>query len=94
MQNVRSKNAGPFWITTDIVFHDSLQFDHAAHSKALQPAQFAALYGVDESHVKVFLLPDLLTIKISYPRCAPQGGYLERDMHSGQQYIRLLNIAI
>jgi hypothetical protein len=33
-------------------------------------------------------------IKISYPRAAPQGGMVERDMHSGQQYVRLLDVEL
>jgi hypothetical protein len=31
-------------------------------------------------------------IKISYPRAAPQGGVVERDLHSGQQYVYLLDV--
>jgi len=30
-------------------------------------------------------------VKISFPRAAPQGGVVERDLHSGQQYVDLLD---
>jgi hypothetical protein len=33
----------------------------------------------------------LAMVKISYPRTSPQGGIVERDMHSGQQFVRLLD---
>jgi hypothetical protein len=33
-------------------------------------------------------------VKVSYPRAAPQGGMVERDMHSGQQYVRLLDLEL
>jgi hypothetical protein len=33
-------------------------------------------------------------IKISYPRTTPQGGMVERDMHSGQQYVPLLDVEL
>lgn len=93
-RHVRSKNAGPFWITLDLVFRDEEAFDRYAHSPALQPAAIAALYGVDAALVKHFPLRELLVLKISYPRPVPQGGALERDMHGGQQYVRLLDVAL
>jgi hypothetical protein len=33
-------------------------------------------------------------VKISYPRRHAQGGALERDMHGGQQYVRLLDVVL
>jgi hypothetical protein len=33
-------------------------------------------------------------IKISYPRATPQGWIVDRDMHSGQQYVRLLGVEL
>jgi Domain of unknown function (DUF4387) len=91
-RHVRSKNAGPFWITVDLSFPDRETFDRYAAATALQPAAIGALLDVDERQVKRFLLPELAVIKISYPRRTPQGGALERDMHGGQQYIRLLDV--
>ena len=88
---VRSKNAGPFWITLDLFFLDRVSFDRYAEAAALRPAAIAALYGVDASLVKVFRVPDLAVLKISYPRRQSQGGMEERDMHGGQQYVRLLD---
>jgi hypothetical protein len=44
--------------------------------------------------VKRFEVPDLAVLKISYPRATPQGGTYERDMHGGQQYVRLLKTAV
>ena len=91
---VRSKNAGPFWITIDLYFHDREGFDRYANAPQLRPAAIGALYGVDPAMVKHFPLPDLLILKISYPRLRPQGGAMERDMHGGQQYIRLLDVEL
>lgn len=93
-RHVRSKNAGPFWITMDIAFPDAATFDRYADSCALQPEAIGALYGVDPSQVRCFLVRDLAVLKISYPRHRPQGGAMERDMHGGQQYIRLLDVEL
>ena len=93
-RHVRSKNAGPFWITLDLSFPDRAAFDRHATSSALQPDAIARLYDVQPDLVKVFLVPDLLVVKISYPRKRPQGGMLERDMHGGQQYVALLDVDV
>ena len=39
---VRSKNAGPFWITLDLSFADQAAFDRHAFAPQLQPAAMAA----------------------------------------------------
>lgn len=91
---IRSKNAGPFWITVDISFPDRDSFDRYADSPFLQAPAIGALFMVDSTQVKCFKVPDLAVVKISYPRARPQGGTIERDMHGGQQYIRLLDVEL
>ncbi len=93
-RHVRSKNAGPFWITVDLFFRDQAAFETYAESPELQVPAIAALFDVDRGSVKRFVLPNLQVLKISYPRRQPQGGALERDMHGGQQYLRLLDVEL
>lgn len=93
-RHVRSKNAGPFWITLDLSFADRASFDRYSDAAQLQPAAIAKLYDVEPALIKRFSLPQLLVLKISYPRRRPQGGALERDMHGGQQYVRLLDVEL
>ena len=92
--HVRSKNAGPFWITLDLWFPVGSAFERYARAPALQPEAIARLYGVAPEQVKYFALPELGVVKISYPRTQPQGGAMERDMHGGQQYVRLLDVEL
>lgn len=89
---VRSKNAGPFWVTVDIFFDGPETYTRHKADPALSAQAVAALYGVDPAQVKRFEVDDLAVIKLSYPRTAPQGGVVERDMHSGQQYVPLLDV--
>lgn len=92
--HVRSKNAGPFWVTVDFFFDGPDNFDRYHADPALGPDAFAAAYGVDAAQVKHFPVPSLNVLKVSYPRTNVQGGVVERDMHSGQQYVRLLNVEL
>jgi hypothetical protein len=91
---VRSKNAGPFWVTIDLFFEDETLYGRYRDDPAISAAVVGALYGVDPALVRRFAVDDLAVIKISIPRTKPQGGVLERDMHSGQQYVRLLDLTL
>ena len=93
-RHVRSKNAGPFWVTIDLFFNDAEHFDRYADSEALGAATLARLYGADPALVKRFKVPSLHIVKLSYARTSPQGGMVERDMHCGQQYVRLLAVEL
>lgn len=91
---VRSKNAGPFWITIDVFLPDRASYDRAIRAAITDPGTLARMYAVDPEQVKVFRLPDLLAVKVSFPRPNAQGSRAERDMHAGQQYVPLLDLEI
>ena len=44
--------------------------------------------------MKIYRIDSLNTVKVSYPRTSPQGWRGERDMHSGQQCYRLLDVEL
>ena len=89
---VRSKNAGPFWITVDLFFDGPATYSRHADDPAIGAEAVAVLFGADPTQVKRFKIDDLHVVKLSYPRTEPQGGAFERDMHGGQQYVPLLDI--
>ena len=65
---VRSKNAGPFWTTIDAFFPDLAAYQRAVESPLTDPATIASRYAVTAEVVRIFPLPDLLAIKVSFPR--------------------------
>ena len=93
-RHVRSKNAGPFWVTVDLFFDGQENFDRYSDSPALNGELVGRLCGTDGEHVRRIVVRDLLMVKLTYPRRFPQGGVCERDMHSGQQYVRLLDLEL
>ncbi|MGE3076664.1 MAG: DUF4387 domain-containing protein [Dehalococcoidia bacterium] len=93
-RNIRSKNAGPFWVTVDLFFDGPDDFAKYSASPALAADRIAALFDTSAELVKHYPVPSLSVLKISYPRSTPQGGMVERDMHSGQQYVRLLEVEL
>jgi hypothetical protein len=91
---VRSKNAGPFRLTIDVFLPDDDSYERVNRSTVTDARTIASLYRVDQGHVRVFRLPDLRAIKISFPRPGTQGSLHDRDMHAGQQYVALLGMTI
>jgi Domain of unknown function (DUF4387) len=91
---VRAKNAGPFWITLDVFLPTDEAYERVRASDVVDPAVVAGLYRTTPDKVQVFPMPALRAIKISFPRPVTQGGFSERDMHSGQQHVLLAGIRI
>jgi hypothetical protein len=91
---VRSKNAGPFWQTLDVFLPDDDTYRFVAESPNLSEDVIARLYRVAAEDVKIFRLPSIRVVKISFPRPTTQGGVEDRDMHAGQQHVPLAELAL
>ena len=85
--SVRSKNAGPFWVTIDLFCADDRSYQHLAG--ALSTAAVADVLKRDEASIKRFDIATLRVIKLSFPRPVVQGSRYDRDMH-GAQYAHLV----
>ena len=70
---IRSKNAGPFTLTFDIMFADQASYDRVKNSGVLTEASFAKLYGCPEEKVRFFQCDNALAFKFSIPRPLTQG---------------------
>ena len=84
---VRSKNAGPFWVTVDIFCGNADTF--ARIKAALQTEAVAALFQQPSQLLKRFDIADLNVIKFSFPRPVVQGSRADRDMHGAQWAVLL-----
>jgi hypothetical protein len=91
---VRSKNAGPFWMTIDVFFSSDGAYERAVRSSFTDAATIATIYSADPTTVRVFLLPHVGAVKISLPRSGVQGSATECDMHAGQQFVPLLDLPV
>ncbi|MEL6585706.1 MAG: DUF4387 family protein [Pseudomonadota bacterium] len=75
LARIRSKNAGPFWITIDLFCHDGA-YDQVA---AIPSDTFCRALRV--AGLQRFNLPDIQVVKLSLPRPQIQGSARDRDMH-------------
>jgi hypothetical protein len=84
---VRTKNAGPFWVTVDVFCGTTEVFEQVRHE--LRTEAVAALFQQPTQLVKRFDIADLKVIKFSFPRPVAQGARTDRDMHGAQWAILL-----
>ena len=87
VSRIRSKNAGPFWITIDI-FCGSIDV-YKDVCMNLNNQKVADLLKVKGQDIKRFEIEKLKVIKFSIPRKIPQGHVLDRDMHGAQMAVLL-----
>ncbi|WP_377507223.1 DUF4387 family protein [Octadecabacter sp. R77987] len=79
VEKVRSKNAGPFWLTVDIFCGSPDAF--ARVRDGVSTDRIAQLFQTTPDQIKRFDIPDLNVVKFSLPRPAIQGTVADRDMH-------------
>ena len=91
---IRSKNAGPFWITFDIMFANDEDFESVVSAKILTKNWIARTYQVPEDSVIFLEIFAAKAIKFSFPRPRIQGDPGETDMYSGQQYAPLMDLEV
>ena len=92
---VRSKNAGPFEITLDIIFKNRADFDAVKESGVITRELISELYNVPTQSIITFGFFDLVNaVKITLPRPRAQGGIGETDMHAAQQHAPLQEIRV
>jgi uncharacterized protein YfiM (DUF2279 family) len=78
---VRSKNAGPFWLTIDIMFDDAGAYLRARDAEIVNRAAIARLYNRNPADIIVVNHDTALAIKVSFPRPQSSGSKLDSDAY-------------
>lgn len=95
VHELRSKNAGPFEVTLDIVFEDRMVYERVKADGLITREDVAELYEIPVSDVRVFVYYDpAKAIKATLRRPIHSGGVGDRDVYGAQQYAPLLGIEI
>lgn len=91
---VRSKNAGPFWVTMELFMKDAEGYAVAADEDLLNEQVLADLYRLEAETIQIFRIPSLNVVKVSFPRPVSQGSLRDRDMHAGQHHVPLAQLPV
>jgi hypothetical protein len=90
----KSKNAGPFELTIDVVFDDRELFERVRKTGVLCPALFARLYKVRPEDVLFTEYPAGNAFKATVPRLIASGDVGDTDVYGAQQHAPLLEVEI
>lgn len=90
----KSKNAGPFDLTIDVMFDSEEMFDRVERTGVLNAALFAKLYQVSEQDVLFTPYRAARAFKATLPRLIPAGAFGDSDVYGAQQHGPLLEVDI
>ena len=91
---VRSKNAGPLYLTLDVMLPDAATFRRVAASGVLDPRQISRLYAVPAGEIEVIEHSPTHTIKVTMRRAITAGDPADTDLYGAQQYVPLLDLEV
>lgn len=92
---IRSKNAGPYRLTFDILFRDDASFAAVCESQAVTRESVAHAYGVPVERISsLFVVPMGRAIKVTLLRPMGQGDFGDSDMYGCQQHAPLLDLPV
>ena len=89
---LRSKNAGPLFITFDIIFDDAEKMKYVMQH--LQKSDISTAFGVDESEIDIIEYEVVNSIKITFPRKYVSGDIFDTDIYGAQMHTPLANIEL
>ena len=91
---IRSKNAGPFQLTIDLIFEDRQTYERVLESGVISRERLASIYRIAPGDVRIIPYEAAYAIKVTIPRPIVSGDRGDGDMMGGQQYGPLVDLEI
>lgn len=89
---IRSKNAGPYELTLDVLLKDDETFNKLREADIINKDTIATLYRIPvEDVLSIVYFPNARAIKATIVRPLPSGAMGERDVYGAQQHAPLVN---
>ena len=89
---IRSKNAGPYELTMDVILKSEELFRQIQEANVISKDTIAALYHIPKEKVlSIVYFPNALAIKATIVRPLPSGALGERDVYGAQQHAPLVD---
>lgn len=89
---IRSKNAGPYELTLDVLLKDDEVFTKLREADIINKETISRLYQIPvEDVLSIVYFPNARAIKATIVRPLPSGAMGERDVYGAQQHAPLVN---
>ena len=89
---LRSKNAGPLYITFDLIFSDRETMEYVY--PRLNKLAIAQAYDTDSEKIDIIAYGVVNAIKITFPRKTISGNLADFDIYGCQQHTALADLEI
>jgi len=94
-QVIRSKNAGPYELTLDVLFPSEEIYRRVRDAGVFTARAVAALYGLPETSIlKVVHYQPARAVKVTMVRPLVSGAVGETDVYGAQQHAPLLELEV
>lgn len=93
-QLIRSKNAGPFLLTFDVMFNDPAVYHYVKETGIFNAEVISSIYGVPVEHVRIIAYDPGLAFKATIPRPITSGSAGDGDIYGAQQFGPLVDIEV
>ncbi len=91
---VRSKNAGPLYLTFDVMLPTADVYERVRRSGVLAPESIASVYGVPRGTIRTIDHDGTWTVKVTVRRPVTAGDPEDTDLYGAQQYVPLLDLEV
>jgi len=92
---LRSKNAGPFELTLDVIFDKPETYRRVKDSGVITKELVCRLYNIKEQDISHLVFYDqALAFKITFKRPVDSGSIGETDVYGAQQHAPLMGVEI
>jgi len=91
---IRSKNAGPFELTFDVILKDRKTYEKVRDANVINVEWFARTYRLQPEVVSIINYDAASAIKITIPRPTISGDIDDNDVFGGQQYGPLVDLEV
>lgn len=94
-QVIRSKNAGSFILTFDVIFKDLEVYRKVKEKHLINRDLIKKLYNVSDDEVLgIVYFDDALAVKFNIKRRIPSGNFGDRDIYGAQQHAPILDVVL
>ena len=91
---IRSKNAGPFLLTFDIMFDTEEKYRRVVSAGIITKEWFEKAFDIPAGEIDIYYYEPAWAIKVTIPRPNPSGDPFDTDVFGGQQYGPLVKLEI
>ena len=91
---LRSKNAGPFVVTFDLLFRNREDMDMVVKANVLTLDRLSKLLKCADHEITVHVYPPANAIKITIPRRHSSGSFDDSDVFGCQQHAGLMELDV